>query len=391
VNRLLLTASGLCALYAVLALAYYWDLSRLLIKAVTAKSPYTYAEIDPAHLKVVVEPLLGIIDPEKTQMAIRRAVFGAGRLPVFAPTQVRANLQNPTESCPDSDDYRPLVCMAPEYVDWKNLGGIDQLSVPVIVDEQLKVNGKSDSISYIPPFAHFRPKKGNGRLILLHHGYGGIYHDQHRHIERLLELGYSVMAFNMYRYGFNQPSLSMPHGILPAIANPLRVFIGPVVGAVGYALKQHGYKSVDMIGLSAGAWVTALSAAVDSRIRASYPVAGVLPVYLRGKKERPAPQLYGPLLAAASYPDMFVLGAWGEGRRQMQIFNRYDRCCYGNARGKLYEKSVQQTLTKLGDSAEKFAVLIDETHPRHKISAFAMDAILADLDRLNAADRGKNP
>jgi hypothetical protein len=117
-------------------------------------------------------------------------------------------------------------------------------------------------------------------------------------------------------------------------------------------------------------------AALDPRIVKSYPVAGVLPIGLRhGDKERAAPQYYPPMLAAASYLDMFVLASDRPGRSQMQFFNRYDRCCFNNVRGKLYEKIVAS------HAEGGFSVLIDETHARHKISSWAFDHILQDMQR----------
>ena len=134
-----------------------------------------------------------------------------------------------------------------------------------------------------------------------------------------------------------------------------------------------------MVGFSAGAWVTVLAAAVDPRIRRSYPVAGVLPVYLRRDRETAPPQLDPTLLETVGYPDLFVLGAAGPDRAQVQIFNRFDRCCFAGTRGKLFESAIQEAISEIG--AGRFMVLIDETHARHKISDFAIRVILSDMER----------
>ena len=113
-------------------------------------------------------------------------------------------------------------------------------------------------------------------------------------------------------------------------------------------------------------------------------MAGAYPLYLRSGEEHnqsPRPQYYRPLITAANYLEMFVLAAHGEGRRQLQVFNRYDRCCYNNIKARLYEPAVRDAVATLGNPPEDFAVLIDETHARHKISGWAMGMILEDLAR----------
>lgn len=57
----------------------------------------------------------------------------------------------------------------------------------------------------------------------------------------------------------------------------MRFFIEPVVLAVNYA-KALGYDEIVMLGLSGGGWTTTVSAAVDSRIKLSIPVAGSVSV-----------------------------------------------------------------------------------------------------------------
>jgi len=63
----------------------------------------------------------------------------------------------------------------------------------------------------------------------------------------------------------------------------------------------------------------------------------------------------------------------------LQVFNRFDRCCYSNTKGKLYEKAVKDAARLAGGG--QFDVLIDETHARHKISDYAMETILKDMAR----------
>jgi hypothetical protein len=87
--------------------------------------------------------------------------------------------------------------------------------------------------------------------------------------------------------------------------------------------------------------------------------------------------VYGPMVRAASYLDMYVLATDRPGRRQIQVFNRYDRCCYRNTKALLYLDAVREAVSAIDGG--KFDVLIDETHTDHKISDQAMGLILADM------------
>ncbi|MCW9034316.1 MAG: hypothetical protein OQJ97_08860 [Rhodospirillales bacterium] len=390
-TRFLISLSLLGMLYGLGNLVYYWDPTRVLIKKLTAKTTYRYEKIDPKYLETDPKTFLNFPDQKELttkRKALQQVVYGLSPQFDITTIQVKKNLDKEKPDCYKIWLGTHLNCKAAEYKDWPNLAGIDRLGIPIVSNEQIPFERKELTINYTAFVGYFRPQTSNGRLILIHQGYAGVYHEQHRHIKNLIKLGYSVMAFNLYGYGLYERSQGFPLGALPAIPNPQRLFFNQVKLALNYALDQQAYKSVDMVGLSAGAWVTSVFAALDTRIRASYPVSGVFPVYLREPNEKPAPQLYPPLLKAASYLEMFVLASSGKGRRQMQVFNRYDRCCYRNLKGKLYEGSVKEILAQLGQSADNFTVLIDETHARHKISAYGMKAILADMTKNNLMEEG---
>jgi hypothetical protein len=113
--------------------------------------------------------------------------------------------------------------------------------------------------------------------------------------------------------------------------SPLKFFLEPIVRTVNYLVKEKaGLKEIDMMGLSGGGWTTTVYAAIDVRIIKSFPVAGTLPLYLRGSNyNHDLEQYYAPLYGIAGYKDLYVLGSSGEGRMQVQILNRYDDCCFG--------------------------------------------------------------
>ena len=213
----------------------------------------------------------------------------------------------------------------------------------------------------------------------------GTYHAQYRHIQRLVAAGFTVAAANLPKYGDNQcegPEKSswcaVAEGVF-SVPHPMKVFFSPLAEAINFALSQGRISHAAMIGLSGGAWITAVMSAVDTRIGRSYPVAGVMPFYMRRDKEWPANQVYPPLMETAGMLDLFVLGGSGAGRRQVQFFNRYDRCCYNGLRPLVYEEDVQEAVRESGGGA--FDVVIDETHARHKVSRWAFRRIVEDLLR----------
>ena len=189
---------------------------------------------------------------------------------------------------------------------------------------------------------HFLPKRKNGKLIVLQHGHACTFDDAKdprgagmaNAIDTLLGEGYAVLAAYMPHM---RPG-RLPHGSACAkcsisrssSGSPLKFFLEPVAISLN-ALKER-YKEVHMAGLSGGGWITTLYAAVDPSIRYSFPVAGTIPLYLRtggsvGDKEQYLDEFY----RLAGYPDLYLLGAYGPGRKQVQILNRRDDCCFGEA------------------------------------------------------------
>src|SRR5262249_22462717 len=99
--------------------------------------------------------------------------------------------------------------------------------------------------------------------------------------------------------------------------------------------------------------------------------------------------------AIAGYPDLYVLGALGAGRRQIQVLNRKDNCCFGEsvneydatAHGpwdvamRTVEHEVQSRLLEIGEDAGRFRLAIDEAPSVHTVSWNSLvSTILAELD-----------
>ena len=265
---------------------------------------------------------------------------------------------------------------------------------------------------------HFVPERSNNELVVVHHGHACTLDDD----PSPLEVGYGLQrTINaLLREGFGVLGVFMPHmrpgdctGGHDAMfqmktpGSPMRFFLEPTAVSLNY-LKTRStadhfprYRAFHMTGLSGGGWATTVYAAIDPTIRLSFPVAGTIPLYLRsggsvGDLEQYEPSFY----RLASYPDLYVLGAQGPGRGQVQILVRRDDCCFGEAQHdaakagapyaeamREYEGRVRAALKKMGDE-ESFRLVIDEVAPSHMISHHAIETVLLPELR-KARKRGK--
>lgn len=252
---------------------------------------------------------------------------------------------------------------------------------------------------------HFIPKKPNRELVVVHHGHACTLDDEagaadvgyglQRTVDRLLQEGYGVLGVFMPR--MRPGDCTGGHEKLfekKTVGNPMRYFLEPTLAGLNYVSRESGrgglpkYKAFHMTGLSGGGWTTTVYAALDPRIRCSIPVAGTMPLYLRsggsvGDLEQFEPGFYG----IAGYPTLYVLGALGKDRIQVQVLVRRDDCCFGERQHDAvhagadyrqslrdYEKRVQGRLHEVG--AGQFRVEVDETAPSHMISHWTIEQVL---------------
>ena len=230
----------------------------------------------------------------------------------------------------------------------------------------------------------FHPERSNHKLMIYHQGHRGGFLLGKETIAYFLGKGYSVAAFAMPLLGMNnRPVVELPrfgrlrlhtHDHLryldSATFSSLRFFLEPVALLLNYVEQAHDYQSVSMMGVSGGGWTTTLYAAVDPRVAYSYPVAGTLPVYLSaeveiGDYEESIPAFY----RIANYLELYILGAYGQDRHQVQILNYSDPCCFGGIGYLSYEPAVIEALTALGPGS--FEVYLDTTHHDHAVSETA--------------------
>ena len=264
----------------------------------------------------------------------------------------------------------------PLYDDFSNLKRIDQLNIEMEYD----VN----SISYL-----FIPESSNNKLIIYHQGHGGDFFKGEKTIQYFLEKNYSVLAFSMPLVGMNnQPVVDLPnmgkfelqkHAHFKFLDtkdfSSIKFFVEPLAVSLNYLDANHNFSSYDMIGLSGGGWTITLYAAIDDRISETYSVAGSVPIYLRtiphnfGDYEQVHPELY----RIANYLDLYIMNSYGDDRKFIQIFNKYDPCCYSGEHYQTYETEIKNTISEL-DSGH-FNIFLDDTHKNHQISDYALKII----------------
>lgn len=235
----------------------------------------------------------------------------------------------------------------------------------------------------------YQPTRPAKRLALFHQGHDNLWTGGAEDtVAMLLEKGFAVLVFQMPLYGENRklaPPEITSHDAMAKLASaewePVRYFVEPVTVCLNQALKSGGYGDVVMTGLSGGGWTTTLVAAIDPRVRLSIPVAGSLPDYLRlatpardsGDWEQYHPSLY----RIANYLDWYILGASGPGRKQLQVLNQFDSCCFAGVGFRTYESHVRQAVS--GTGAGAFEVFLDKTHRSHRISRHALLEAIAPL------------
>jgi hypothetical protein len=64
-------------------------------------------------------------------------------------------------------------------------------------------------------------------------------------------------------------------------------------------------------------------------------------------------------------------------RRQMQVLNRFDPCCFSGVGHRSYAAAVADRVRVVGGG--RWEVLEDATHDQHAISPYALSVILHDL------------
>ena len=321
-----------------------------------------------------INPLISIDDQQEAiakRGELVSFIWGSTGLPKDLPAKVENNI---------SDE---------RYADLANLKQIDRLTVTM--------DWGFTSTGY-----HLVPAQGNGKLLVYQGGHDGDFVVAKDLFAFFLKNGFAVLALSMpLETPNNQPIVELPgigkiqlvfHDQLRLLkmesGHPVQLFLTPITVCLNH-LQPLGYQSIYMTGVSGGGWTTTIYAALDPRITRSYPVAGSLPLHLRedrdrsnsahraadwGDYEQAIPELH----AIANYLDLYILSSFGEGRKQLQILNKYDPCCLAGESFRTYESVVNDRVRALGGGT--FAVYLDTKNAYHSISNNALNVMLNDIN-----------
>jgi hypothetical protein len=346
---------------------FYWDkitrLESLFRKQTKYNSiPREFRESDAASL-IRIGSQEDVISKRK---ALQTLVWGQRGLPTdLQPSEVKRGV------------------IDKRYSDLKNLKSIDKIVI--------KMDHGLESVVY-----HFIPQTEGKTVLLYHEGHVGDFVHGKRAIGFFLEQGYAVVALSMPLLGMNnQPRAFVEnvgylrlvsHDHLKMLDRPLAPFLEPVCVTLNYLQKRFKYENIAMMGFSGGGWTTQVYSAIDTRVSKSYPISGSLPIHLRSQVNAEAvggswgdyEQTLPDLLRIANYLELYVMGAHGQNRRQLQILNKYDSCCYFGITYLTFEEPVKRAVRRLGKGG--FAVFSDDTHRKHQISDESLTVICRDLN-----------
>ncbi|MFC2126099.1 hypothetical protein ACFLU5_14950 [Bacteroidota bacterium] len=265
--------------------------------------------------------------------------------------------------------------------------------------------------SFVSNVYHFRPVKSINKVFFYHAGHtpGGFQPEDSKTnnagvepglvVPWLLKEGYDVITFTMPLSFSDWPTMEIDHGVgktrFPSgtkghnlmfdyFERPYTFFIEDMLASVNYIEKHYQFEDIYLMGLSGGGWATTLYAAIDPRIRYSFPVAGSIPTYLRvgtdiGDAEQGYLIEYDPegLYSIANFEELYVLGSYGENRRQIQILNEYDDCCFSGTRHTYWIEDVKAAVKKLGQGEYDF--YLEQDTRTHKVSKMTMNVILSSI------------
>ena len=266
------------------------------------------------------------------------------------------------------------------YDNFQNLKRIDKLTVEM----EYGIN----SVSYL-----LVPEESNKKLILYHHGHDGDFILGKDTIQFFLERNFTVLAMTMPLIGMNsQPIVEIDgFGEMNLISheqfrlleknkfNPMKLFIHPIQVSLNFLEKEYNFKRYSIIGISGGGWTGLVYSAIDDRISDSFSVASSVPFYLKVEQRDMGDyeQMNIDLYKITNYLELYVLAAYGDDRKHIQIFNKNDSCCYSGNGYESYEFFIKDKLVKLGKGS--FEIFIDDTHYGHKISESTLSLILEKL------------
>ena len=326
-------------------------------------------------------------------------------LPTQALPKITADIDFPADLLVERRGKKPRKPVNRDLV-----ASVDRLDFTIRVPDPKKPETGDWSMPSVGYWLKPKEPAEPARLAIFHTGHQrdlGLDPGNAAMVDALLERGIHVIQLDMPMYGRNNTkagrTLTRPDGstivlgggaehnqLFGKFAGELdgklfAFFVEPVVQSINLFNKAHEAQDITMIGKSGGGWTAHVVAAVDTRIDLSLAVAGAYPMYARKFAGRgslgDAEQIYEPLFkeddtdgdgvtdtaaGVASWLEIFALGALGKGRRQIQIQNFYDSCCFDGPYFETYDDFVAGVVDQLGTG--QWEHHSDTTHKQHIIS-----------------------
>ena len=148
----------------------------------------------------------------------------------------------------------------------------------------------------------------------------------------LLNAGFSIYVMNMPAGGqccTAHPALFTKYGNAA-----MQYFLEPAVQAMNYWHAHSTFSQYDFIGLSGGGWAGTVLQVLDTRVKTVISDAGSLPgtqfccdafpiseLPNQGDRSFASEANWAPFYSIAGYVDLYLMGASGAGRSQLQILN----------------------------------------------------------------------
>ncbi|OAN49845.1 hypothetical protein A6A05_13060 [Magnetospirillum moscoviense] len=278
----------------------------------------------------------------------------------------------------------------PPLMGISNLASVDRLTIEMPYGIK--------SVAFV-----LHPDKARSCLMIYQEGHLHSFLERRGYLEKVVAGGCTALALSLPLTGGinNQPTIDHPRfGVLNLLNvdalellhtrtfSAMGFYLTPVIVGLNHLLAEHSFDRVGMTGFSGGGWVTVMAAALDQRIQRSYPVAGTatIPVFAAEPGWGDWVQRDGRLYDIVTYTELYVLGTVQPARRQLQVFNLRDECCFRGRNAEAYAPAVADKAQALGGS---FAAIIRDDGEVHDFTEGAQAGVLADF--FGSAVAGTNP
>ena len=156
-------------------------------------------------------------------------------------------------------------------------------------------------------------------------------------------------------------------------------FFEPINSSLNYLEKNFDYAEYNAIGISGGGWTVTLYSAIDERISNTFSIAGGVPFFMRSldKNFGDYEQRFNEFYQISNYLEFYLMASLGDDRKYVQIFNKFDPCCFSGDQFYIYEDDIKNKVSTIDEGY--FTIYVDGKTRLHEISDFSLDKINTEL------------